>query len=67
MRIELRDLQRRLGITSVYVTHDLEEALAMSDRIVVMRDGLSSRPERRRRFIVCHGMRLWPTSSAPLI
>ena len=40
MRIELRDLQRRLGITSVYVTHDLEEALAMSDRIVVMRDGL---------------------------
>jgi ABC-type Fe3+/spermidine/putrescine transport system ATPase subunit len=40
MRIELRDLQHRLGITSVYVTHDLEEALAMSDRIVVMRDGL---------------------------
>jgi iron(III) transport system ATP-binding protein len=39
MRIELRDLQHRLGITSVYVTHDLEEALAMSDRIVVMRDG----------------------------
>ena len=40
MRIELRQLQHRLGITSVYVTHDLEEALAMSDRIVVMRDGL---------------------------
>ena len=40
MRIELRDLQHRLGITSVYVTHDLEEALAMSDRIVVMRNGL---------------------------
>ena len=40
MRIELRDLQHRLGITSVYVTHDLEEALAMSDRIVVMRGGL---------------------------
>src|SRR5215831_18019770 len=40
MRIELRELQHRLGITSVYVTHDLEEALAMSDRIVVMRDGL---------------------------
>jgi ABC-type Fe3+/spermidine/putrescine transport system ATPase subunit len=42
MRIELRELQHRLGITSVYVTHDLEEALAMSDRIVVMRDGLIS-------------------------
>ena len=40
MRIELKELQRRLGITSVYVTHDLEEALAISDRIVVMRDGI---------------------------
>jgi iron(III) transport system ATP-binding protein len=39
MRIELRELQHRIGITSVYVTHDLEEALAISDRIVVMRDG----------------------------
>ena len=40
MRIELRELQRRLGITSLYVTHDLEEALAMSDQIVVMRAGI---------------------------
>ncbi len=40
MRIELRELQRRIGITSVYVTHDLEEALAISDRIVVMRQGV---------------------------
>jgi iron(III) transport system ATP-binding protein len=40
MRIELKELQRRLDITSVYVTHDLEEALAISDRIVVMRDGI---------------------------
>ncbi len=40
MRIELRELQHRLGVTSVYVTHDLEEALAMSDRIAVMRDGV---------------------------
>jgi ABC-type Fe3+/spermidine/putrescine transport system ATPase subunit len=39
MRIELRELQRRLGVTSLYVTHDLEEALAMSDQIVVMRAG----------------------------
>jgi ABC-type Fe3+/spermidine/putrescine transport system ATPase subunit len=39
MRIELRELQRRLKVTSLYVTHDLEEALAMSDRIVVMRAG----------------------------
>ncbi len=39
MRIELRELQHRLGVTSVYVTHDLEEALAMSDQVVVMRGG----------------------------
>jgi iron(III) transport system ATP-binding protein len=39
MRIELRELQRRLKVTSLYVTHDLEEALAMSDQIVVMRAG----------------------------
>ncbi len=39
MRVELRDLQRRLGVTSVYVTHDQEEALAISDRVVVMNVG----------------------------
>src|SRR3954452_3256515 len=39
MRIELRELQHRLGVTSLYVTHDLEEALAMSDSIIVMRSG----------------------------
>jgi iron(III) transport system ATP-binding protein len=39
MRIELRELQHRLGVTSVYVTHDLEEALAMSDQVIVMRGG----------------------------
>ena len=40
MRIELRELQHRLGVTALYVTHDLEEALAMSDAIVVMRAGV---------------------------
>jgi iron(III) transport system ATP-binding protein len=39
MRVELRALQRRLGVTSVYVTHDQEEALAISDRVVVMNVG----------------------------
>ncbi len=39
MRVELRDLQRRLGATSVYVTHDQEEAMALSDRVAVMRAG----------------------------
>jgi iron(III) transport system ATP-binding protein len=39
MRIEVRRLQRRLNITSVYVTHDQAEAMALSDRIVVMEAG----------------------------
>ena len=39
MRLEIRRLQRRLGITSVYVTHDQSEAMAMSDRIIVMNGG----------------------------
>jgi spermidine/putrescine transport system ATP-binding protein len=39
MQVELKDLQGRVGITFVYVTHDQEEALTMSDRIGVMSDG----------------------------
>ena len=40
MQIELKRLQKKLGITFVYVTHDQEEALTMSDRIAVMKDGI---------------------------
>ncbi|HHT48873.1 MAG TPA: ABC transporter ATP-binding protein [Firmicutes bacterium] len=39
MQIELKNMQQRLGITFIYVTHDQEEALSMSDTIVVMKDG----------------------------
>lgn len=39
-RIWLKDIQLRLGITTIYVTHDQTEALSLSDRIVVMKDGL---------------------------
>jgi putative spermidine/putrescine transport system ATP-binding protein len=39
LRAEIRALQRDLGITTIYVTHDQEEALSMSDRIVVMSEG----------------------------
>ena len=39
MRAELRDLQRRTGVTFVYITHDQGEALAMSDRVAVMSEG----------------------------
>jgi len=39
MREEIRDLQQSLGLTAVYVTHDQEEALAVSDKIIVMNEG----------------------------
>src|SRR5689334_23836170 len=59
MRLELRELQRQLGITSVYVTHDQEEALAISDRVIVMNVGVIEQigsPEQiynrpRNRFV----------------
>jgi spermidine/putrescine transport system ATP-binding protein len=40
MQVELKRIQREVGITFIYVTHDQEEALAMSDRIAVMHDGV---------------------------
>jgi len=40
MRVEIRALHARLGVTSVYVTHDQIEAMTLADRVVVMRDGL---------------------------
>jgi ABC-type Fe3+/spermidine/putrescine transport system ATPase subunit len=40
MQTELKSLQRRLGVTAVFVTHDQEEAMSMADRIVVLRDGV---------------------------
>ncbi len=39
MRVEIRELQRKLGLTTVMVTHDQEEALTMADRLVVMSEG----------------------------
>ncbi len=41
MRLEIRKLQRRLGITTIYVTHDQVEAMTMADRLVVMNDGVA--------------------------
>ncbi len=40
MQLELKDMHKKLGITFLYVTHDQEEALTMSDRIVIMKDGI---------------------------
>ncbi len=40
MQVELKDMQRSLGITFIYVTHDQEEALTMSDTVIVMKEGV---------------------------
>lgn len=40
MQVELKNMQKKLGITFIYVTHDQEEALTMSDKIIVMNDGV---------------------------
>ena len=60
LRKEIRAIQRQLGITTVYVTHDQEEALSLSDRVVVMSEGRIEQigtpsrdlqlPERRRSW-----------------
>ena len=47
MQIELKQLHRQLGVTTVYVTHDQREALTMSDRIAVINDGEQRRLARR--------------------
>ncbi|MCY4137148.1 MAG: ABC transporter ATP-binding protein [Rhodobacteraceae bacterium] len=50
MRSELKQLQQETGITFVFVTHDQEEALAMSDRIAVMSDGIIQQIGRAREI-----------------
>ncbi len=41
MRLEIKKLQRRLGVTSLYVTHDQIEAMTMADRLIVLNDGIA--------------------------
>ena len=50
MQIELKRLQKKLGITFVYVTHDQEEAMTMSDRIAVMKDGIIEQIDQPSRI-----------------
>lgn len=40
VRVELREIQQRMGLSTIYVTHDQSEALSMSDKIVVLKDGI---------------------------
>lgn len=53
LQVELLNLQRRLAITFLYVTHDQEEALVMSDRIAVMRAGVIEQMDESRRLYEC--------------
>ena len=76
MRVELRELQQRLGLTVIYVTHDQVEAMTMADRVVVMRSGrvdqvadpktLYQQPARAEvaRFIGAPPMNLLPATVA---
>lgn len=50
MRNAIKNIQQRLGITTVYVTHDQEEALAVSDRIAVMHDGVIQQIEKPKQI-----------------
>ena len=64
MQLELKHLQTDLGITFVYVTHDQEEALTMSDRIVLMRQGRIAQIGTPRTCTTGPRRATWPTSSA---
>ncbi len=60
MQLEVRRLQRKLGLTTIFITHDQEEALVLSDRIAVMNHGRSSRSPPRPRSTSGR-----PTTSSP--
>jgi ABC-type Fe3+/spermidine/putrescine transport system ATPase subunit len=64
MQIELKRLQLETGITFVFVTHDQEEALTMSDRIAVMSRGQDAAGRHRARSTSTRRTALSPASSA---
>jgi ABC-type sulfate/molybdate transport systems ATPase subunit len=64
MRFDIKDLQRRLGITAVYVTHDQAEALALSDRVAVMNRGRIEQVGTPDEIYDRPGSQFWPISSA---
>ena len=66
MQVELKRIQREVGITFVYVTHDQGEALTMSDRIAVMNDGaIEHLGHAARDLRAPRRPGSWPASSAP--
>jgi ABC-type Fe3+/spermidine/putrescine transport system ATPase subunit len=63
LRQELRELQQRIGVTAIYVTHDQEEALELSDRIAVMNGGWWSSSRFPRTFMLVRRRVSSPNSS----
>ena len=59
LRREMRDLQEKIGVTTIMVTHDQEEALTMADKIVVMNHAEIMQIGTPRRFIKDQPIRLW--------
>ncbi len=64
MQMELKRIQREMDITFIYVTHDQEEALTMSDTVVVMNGGKIQQIGTRRISTTSRKTPLWRTSSA---
>ena len=64
MRNAIRRIQQQIGITTIYVTHDQEEALAVSDRLAVMNNGVIQQIDTPPGCISGRQTSLWPTSSA---
>jgi multiple sugar transport system ATP-binding protein len=64
MRAEIRSLHKRLGVTSIYVTHDQIEAMTMADKIVVMKNGIVEQVGPRSSFMTSQTISLWQLSSA---
>ena len=64
MQEEIRRIHRESGATVLYVTHDQEEALTMSDRVAILRDGNCSRSGRRAISTAVPRTASWPRSSA---
>ena len=64
MRAELARLHERLGVTTVYVTHDQVEAMTLGQRVAVMRDGLLQQVDTPQDLFHHRPTCSWPRSSA---
>ena len=67
MQLELRDLQQRVGLAAVHVTHDQEEAMTMSDRLVIMNAGRMEQAGSPAEVYRHPGLHSWPSSWADVI